>query len=49
MHFWAFLCCFFTLIYDLMEEYAWRGYLIKNLEKLSLVIKSIISGTFWAV
>ena len=48
-HLWAFLFCFFTIIYDLMEEYTWRDYLIENLGKVNLIIKSIISGIFWAV
>lgn len=48
-HLWAFIFCFFTLIYDLMEEYTWRGYLIENLGRLSLFFKSIISGIFWAI
>ncbi|MDY3547571.1 CPBP family intramembrane metalloprotease [Riemerella anatipestifer] len=48
-HFWAFVFCLFTLIYDIMEEYTWRGYLIENLGKTNLVIKSLISGVFWGI
>ncbi|MRM94716.1 CPBP family intramembrane metalloprotease [Riemerella anatipestifer] len=48
-HPWAFIFCLFTLIYDIMEEYTWRGYLIESLEKTNLIIKSLISGVFWRV
>ncbi|MDY6025438.1 CPBP family intramembrane glutamic endopeptidase [Bergeyella zoohelcum] len=48
-HIWAFIFCFITFIYNIMEEYTWRGYLIENLGKLNLIIKSLISGIFWAV
>lgn len=49
IHLWAFIFCLSTLVYDLMEEYAWRGYLIENLGKLNLLLKSCISGVFWAI
>lgn len=45
-HFWAFIFCLFAFIYNLMEEYAWRGYLIDSLVKLNYALKSIISGIF---
>lgn len=48
-HIWALLFCVFTLMYDLMEEYAWRGYLIENLGPLVWSAKAVISGVFWAV
>lgn len=48
-HLWAFVICAFAFIYNLMEEYAWRGYLIEGLGKVSFVLKSIISGIFWGV
>ncbi|MHA3044254.1 CPBP family intramembrane glutamic endopeptidase [Riemerella anatipestifer] len=48
-HFWAFVFCLFTLIYDIMEEYTWRGYLIESLGKTNLIIKSLISGVFWGI
>lgn len=48
-HMWAFIFCIFTLIYDIMEEYTWRGFLIEGLGRLNLIIKSVISGIFWAI
>lgn len=48
-HLWALVFCGFTLMYDLMEEYAWRGYLIEALGKLAWVIKALISGVVWAI
>ena len=41
-HLWAFIFSFSAFIYNLMEEYAWRGYLIDSLEKVNFVIKSVI-------
>lgn len=49
VHIWALIFCAFALIYNIMEEYAWRGYMIESLGKLNFVLKSIISGIFWAV
>lgn len=48
-HFWAFIFCLFAFIYNLMEEYAWRGYLIDRLDKVNYALKSIISGIFWSI
>lgn len=48
-HVWALVTCFFAFVYNLMEEYAWRGYLIESLGKTNYVIKSLISGIFWAI
>lgn len=48
-HLWAFIFCMFTLIYDIMEEYTWRGFLIEGVGHLNLIIKSVISGIFWAI
>lgn len=48
-HLWAFIFCLSAFIYNLMEEYAWRGYLIEGLEKVNFVLKSVISGIFWGV
>ncbi len=47
-HSWAFLFCSFAIIYNIMEEYAWRGYLVEALGQLPYVIKSILSGILWA-
>jgi len=46
-HLWAFIFCLFTIVYDIMEEYTWRGYLIEGLGKINLIVKSVISGIFW--
>lgn len=46
-HLWALLFCFFAFVYNLMEEYAWRAYLIDSLGKLNYVLKSLISGVLW--
>lgn len=48
-HLWALTICFFAFIYNLMEEYAWRGYLIDSLGKVNYVLKSVISGIFWSI
>ncbi|MCL1656309.1 CPBP family intramembrane metalloprotease [Elizabethkingia sp. HX XZB] len=48
-HLWAFIFCIFTLVYDIMEEYTWRGYLIESLGKINLIIKAVVSGIFWAI
>jgi membrane protease YdiL (CAAX protease family) len=47
-HLWALIFCFFAFVYNLMEEYAWRGYLIDSLKPVHFVLKSLISGIFWA-
>jgi len=47
-HIWAFIICFFALGYNVMEEYAWRGYLIESLGKTNYIIKSLVSGVFWS-
>lgn len=46
-HLWAFIFCCFAFVYNLMEEYAWRGYLIDSLHGMNYIAKSIISGVFW--
>ena len=38
-----------TLLYDILEEYTWRGYLNDALGNIFWIIKSIITGIFWAV
>lgn len=47
-HLWAFIFCSFALAYNIMEEYAWRGYLIESMGQLHFVLKSLISGILWA-
>jgi membrane protease YdiL (CAAX protease family) len=46
-HLWAFLFCSVTIVYDIMEEYTWRGYLNDSLGKIQWIIKSIITGIVW--
>jgi len=48
-HLWAFMFCLFALVYNIMEEYAWRGYLIESQDKINYVFKSLISGILWAI
>jgi len=48
-HLWSLITCFFALVYNIMEEYAWRGYLIDSLGKTNYVLKSLISGVFWSI
>ena len=48
-HSWALLFCSLALIYNLMEEYAWRAHLVDAVGKLPYVIKSLISGITWAL
>lgn len=47
-HVWAFIICAFAWLYNLMEEYAWRGYLIDSLKPVHFIVKSLISGVCWA-
>lgn len=48
-HLWALLFCLFTLLYDIMEEFTWRGYLNDSLDELKWPIRSVITGIFWAI
>lgn len=48
-HIWALILCSFALVYNIMEEYAWRGYLLDGLGALNYVLKSLISGVFWSI
>jgi len=48
-HLWALVFCFFAFIYNIMEEYAWRGYLIESMGKIPFILKSLISGILWAI
>lgn len=47
-HIWALTFCCFALVYNIMEEYAWRGYLVESMGKLHFVLRSLISGILWA-
>lgn len=46
-HSWALMFCSLAMLYNVMEEYAWRGYLINSLGKTPFWIKSLLSGIFW--
>lgn len=48
-HLWAIIFIAGTFVYDIMEEYAWRGYLNDALGNIFWMIKSVITGIFWAV
>lgn len=48
-HLWALIFCFFAFVYNIMEEYAWRGYLIESSGKAGFVLKSILSGVSWSI
>ncbi|PSK93472.1 CPBP family intramembrane glutamic endopeptidase [Taibaiella chishuiensis] len=46
-HVWAPLLCCLALGYNIMEEFAWRGYLADSLGPLPYWLKSIVSGLLW--
>ncbi|SKB96253.1 CAAX protease self-immunity, partial [Parapedobacter luteus] len=46
-HLWAFITCLSTLIYDLFEESAWRGFLNDKLSTTPFWLKGIITGILW--
>lgn len=48
-HSWAFLFCSLALIYNILEEYAWRGYLGEATGPLPYVFRSLVSGILWAI
>ncbi|WP_276680656.1 CPBP family intramembrane glutamic endopeptidase [Empedobacter brevis] len=48
-HVWASIFISITLLYDIAEEYTWRGYLNDSLGNTFWIIKSIITGIFWSV
>ncbi|WP_333660256.1 CPBP family intramembrane glutamic endopeptidase [Chishuiella changwenlii] len=48
-HLWAGIFIAITFIYNVMEEYAWRGYLNDALGNIFWMIKSVITGILWAV
>ncbi|KOS07697.1 hypothetical protein AM493_17835 [Flavobacterium akiainvivens] len=47
-HLWALLFCFLAFVYNIMEEYAWRGWVIDALGNVHYVVKSMVSGVLWA-
>lgn len=48
-HLWAFIFCLLTLIYNIFEETAWRGFLNDNLNSIPFWLKGIITGVFWGL
>lgn len=48
-HLWALLFCLSTLIYDIFEETAWRGFLHDSLGSAAGWLKGIITGILWGV
>lgn len=46
-HLWAFIFCLATLIYDIFEESAWRGFLNDSLKSIPFWLKGIITGILW--
>lgn len=49
VHLWGLYFVFSSLIYNIMEESFWRGYLNDLIKPKYLVIKYTITGTFWAI
>ena len=47
-HLWAFIFCISTLVYDIFEETAWRGFLNDRLRPLPIWLKGIITGMLWS-
>lgn len=48
IHFWGFIFIFLTLLYDILEETFWRGYLKDAIPKNNLFVKYILTGILWA-
>lgn len=48
-HLWAFIFCLSTLVYDIFEESAWRGFLNDSLKPTPVWLKGIITGILWSV
>lgn len=48
-HLWALLLCSFALMYNIMEEYAWRAYLPDSMAPLPFIFKGILSGVCWGI
>jgi len=48
-HLWAFIFCLSTLVYDIFEETAWRGFLNDSLRPIPIWLKGIITGILWSL
>jgi uncharacterized protein len=46
-HVWGFIFCSLTIIYNVFEESAWRGYLNDTLGNIRFWIKASITGLLW--
>lgn len=47
-HLWALIFCLSTLVYDIFEETAWRGFLNDSLRPIPIWLKGIITGILWS-
>ncbi|MBL7711103.1 MAG: CPBP family intramembrane metalloprotease [Chitinophagaceae bacterium] len=45
---WALIFCALAFLYNIMEEYAWRGYLLERMAQTNYVVKSIVSAVLWS-
>lgn len=48
-HLWALLFCLLILVYDMLEEIAWRGFLNDSLSSIPFWLKGIITGILWGL
>lgn len=48
-HLWAFIFCLSTLVYDIFEETAWRGFLNDSLRPIPVWVKGVITGILWSI
>lgn len=48
-HFWGLLFISMTLVYDIMEESFWRGYLNDLIKPKYFIIKYILTGILWSL
>ncbi|ARS36723.1 CPBP family intramembrane glutamic endopeptidase [Pontibacter actiniarum] len=47
-HLWAFIFCSATLVYDVLEESAWRGFLNDAFRPSSFWLKAVVTGIMWS-
>lgn len=48
-HLWALLFCLLILVYDMLEEIAWRGFMNDSLKSIPFWLKGIITGVLWGL
>ncbi len=46
-HFYGFLAVFGTMLYCIMEEYGWRGYLQEELKNIKPLSRYVLIGFIW--